>query len=160
ERHPAIDLLVNNAGLSARGSYLTAPPERIEEVVRINYLGSVWTTLAFLAGLGHGSHVANVVSVAGTFAMGPYSASKHAQLAFSRSLTVDLAPRGRIPAPLYPLVASPELVAGRLLRAIDRGQREVYVPRWYRPVAWLQPLFPSLLATARARTSRPSPRTE
>ena len=89
ERHPRIDLLVNNAGVAARGSFLDADPDRIEQVMRTNYLGSVWTTLAFLPGLAAGSHVVNVVSVAGTVAVGPYSASKHAQLAFSRSLAAS-----------------------------------------------------------------------
>jgi len=174
ERHPVIDLLVNNAGIPARGSFLTATPERIEEVTRVNYLGSVWTTLAFLPGLGRGSHVVNVVSVAGTVAGGPYSASKHAQLAFSRSLAVELAPRGiavhtvnpgfvetpgfpqrgRIPRPLYGLVARPELVAERALAAVDSGKGEVFVPRWYRPGAWAQALVPGLVASARGRTSR------
>ena len=45
ERHPRIDLLVNNAGVGARGNYLDVDPERIEQVLRVNYLGSVWTTL-------------------------------------------------------------------------------------------------------------------
>src|SRR5439155_7791659 len=93
ERHPRIDLLVNNAGIGARGGFLGADPETIEAVVRTNYLGSVWTLRAFLPGLGPGSHVVNVVSVAGTVAIGPYSASKHAQLAFSRTIAVELAPR-------------------------------------------------------------------
>jgi short-subunit dehydrogenase len=120
----------------------------------------------------------NVVSVAGTVAMGPYSASKHAQLAFSRSLAVELAPRGihvhtvnpgfvetpgfpqrgRIPFPLDRLVVQPPFVAKRILAAVDGDRREVYVPRWYRPVAWLQALAPSVLATARVRTARRLPR--
>jgi NAD(P)-dependent dehydrogenase (short-subunit alcohol dehydrogenase family) len=177
-RHPRIDLLVNNAGVAARGSFLDAEPERIEQVVRVNYLGSVWATLAFLPGLGEGSHVVNLVSVAGTFAMGPYSASKHAQLAFSRSLAVELAPRGvrvhtvnpgfvetpgfpqreRFPGPLGRLVAQPSLVVERLLDAVDKDKREIVVPRWYRPVAWVQALAPGLVANARARTSRRRPR--
>src|ERR671933_188521 len=43
------------------------------------------------------SHVVNVVSVAGTVAFppgGPYAASKHAQLAFSRATAAQLARRG------------------------------------------------------------------
>jgi NAD(P)-dependent dehydrogenase (short-subunit alcohol dehydrogenase family) len=179
-RHPEIDLLVNNAGIAARGSFLDAEPERIADVVRVNYLGSVWATRAFLPALRAGSHVVNVVSVAGLVANGPYSASKHAQLAFSRSLAVELAPlgvrvhtvspgfvetpgfpqRGRIPAPLYRLVARPSLVVERLLAAADRDTREIVVPRWYRPAAWVQALAPGLLASARARTSRSSPRSE
>lgn len=178
ERHPRIDLLVNNAGVAARGSFLDAAPERIEQTIRVNYLGSVWSTLAFLPGLGEGSHVVNVVSVAGTVADGPYSASKHAQLAFSRSLALELAPRGikvhtvnpgfvetegfpqreRLGPLLGRLVVDPPAVVARLLAAVDHDRREITVPRWYRPAAWVQALAPGALATARARTSRPRPR--
>src|SRR5207249_11394403 len=49
-RHPRIDLLVNNAGVAGRTSYLDGDAGRIENVIRVNYLGSVWTTLAFLPG--------------------------------------------------------------------------------------------------------------
>jgi len=174
DRHPHVDLLVNNAGVGVRGDFLDSPPEKIERVLQVNYLGSVWTTLAFLPGLARGSHLVNLVSVAGLFAVGPYSASKHAQLAFSRSLAVELAPRGisvhtvnpgfvetegfpqrgRIPGPLYRFVAQPPLVGERLLQAVDRDKREIVVPRWYRPAAWAQALAPGLVVTVRARTSR------
>ena len=172
-RHPRIWLLVNNAGIGARSDYLDADAQRIEDVMRVNYLGSVWSTLAFLPGLGEGSHVANVVSVAGTVAIGPYSASKHAQLAFSRSIAVELAPRGvrvhtinpgfvetpgfpqreRIPGPLYRLVVEPPFVVERLLAAVDGDKREVVVPRWYRVASWAQALAPGLFANLRSRRS-------
>jgi NAD(P)-dependent dehydrogenase (short-subunit alcohol dehydrogenase family) len=175
ERHPRIDLLVNNAGVGARASFLSADAETIERVVRVNYLGSVWAARAFLPGLGPGSHVVNVVSVAGTVATGPYSASKHAQLAFSRSLAAELAPRGVkvhtinpgfVETPGFPqrgarfgplasrLVADPELVVARLLEAVDKDRREIFVPRWYRPAAWVQALAPALVANGRARRER------
>jgi NAD(P)-dependent dehydrogenase (short-subunit alcohol dehydrogenase family) len=179
ERHRHIDLLVCNAGIPARGTYLTAGAERIERVIGVNYLGSVWSTLAFLPGLGEGSHVVNVVSVAGTVAGGPYSASKHAQLAFSRSIAVELAARGikvhtvnpgfvetegfvqraRFGPLLGRLVIDPPLVVERLLDAVDRDRREITVPRWYRPAAWVQALAPGTLASARGRTSRRRART-
>jgi NAD(P)-dependent dehydrogenase (short-subunit alcohol dehydrogenase family) len=178
ERHPRIDLLVNNAGVAAGGGFLTAEPERVEQTIRVNYLGSVWATLAFLPGLGQGSHVVNLVSVAGTVANGPYSASKHAQLAFSRSLALELAPRAvkvhtvnpgyvetegfqqreRFGPLLGRLVIDPPLVVERLLAAVDKDRREITVPRWYRPAAWVQALAPGALANARARTSRRQPR--
>lgn len=174
ERHPHIDLLVNNAGIGARGNYLGADPDAIERVIRVNYLGSVWSTLAFLPGLGPGSHIVNLVSVAGTVAVGPYSASKHAQLAFSRSLAVELAPRGisvhtvnpgfvetegfpqreRFGPFLSRFVVDPPLVVQRLLDAVDKEKREIVVPRWYRAAAWAQALAPGVVVTARARTSR------
>ncbi len=179
ERHPRIDLLVNNAGVGVRDTFLGADPEAIEQVIRVNYLGSVWTTRAFLPGLGAGSHVVNLVSVAGTVAIGPYSASKHAQLAFSRSLAVELAPRGVkvhtvnpgfVETPGFPqrgarlgpmgsrVVVDPPLVVERLLDAVDKDKREIVVPRWYRVASWVQALAPGFVANARARTSRRRPR--
>ena len=99
ERHPAIHLLVNNAGMPARGTFLAVEPDLVRRVMEVNYLGGVWCTRALLPGLrwaasaGSGAHVVNLVSVAGTTAFAPagaYAASKHAQLAFSRSLAAAL----------------------------------------------------------------------
>jgi NAD(P)-dependent dehydrogenase (short-subunit alcohol dehydrogenase family) len=174
ERHPHIDLLVCNAGVAGRSSYLDGNVEAIERVMRVNYFGSVWTVLAFLPGLGRGSHVVNVVSVAGTVAGGPYSASKHAQLAFSRSLARELAPRGVSVHTVNPgfvetegfpqrgrhgmfdrIVVDPPFVADRIVGAIARDRREIYVPWWYRPAVWGQALAPGLASrlptTRRAR---------
>ena len=71
-------------------NFLALEPERIEAVLQTNYLGGVWLRARARArGCSAGSHVVNVVSVAGVVAFapaGPYAASKHAQLAFSRSL--------------------------------------------------------------------------
>jgi NAD(P)-dependent dehydrogenase (short-subunit alcohol dehydrogenase family) len=171
ERHLRIDLLVNNAGVPARSNFLDGTPERIEQVMAVNYFGSVWTTLSLLEALGAGSHVVNVVSVAGTFAAGPYSASKHAQLAFSRSIAVELAARkvsvhtvnpGFVETPgfeqrrrlgplLSRLVVDPPFVVRRILEAIEHDKREIFVPRWYRAAAIAQALAPGLTARLRSR---------
>jgi NAD(P)-dependent dehydrogenase (short-subunit alcohol dehydrogenase family) len=165
ERHPRIDLLVNNAGIPMRGNYLDSEPTQMEAVMQTNYFGSVWCLLSFLPGLGEGSTLVNIVSVAGTVAVGPYSASKHAQLAFSRSIAVELAPRGIAVTSVLPgfvetpgfeqrrrfgllmrsLVVDPEFVARRTVEAVEHKRREIFVPRWYRPAAWLQALAPGLL---------------
>jgi NAD(P)-dependent dehydrogenase (short-subunit alcohol dehydrogenase family) len=174
ERHPQIGLLVCNAGIAARTTFLDGDPERIEQVLRVNYLGSLWTVRAFLPGLGRGSHLVLIVSVAGTLAGGPYSASKHAQLALSRSLAVELAPRGISVHTVNPglietegfpqrqglgrltgrLVADTPLVASRVLDAIEHDRREIFVPRWYRPFAWVQALAPGTVARARSLRAR------
>lgn len=174
ERHPRIDLLVNNAGVPGRGTFLSLTPEQIETVLVTNYLGGVWCARAFLPGLGRGAHVVNLVSVAGTVSLsatGPYAASKHAQLAFSRALAGELAPRGiqvhsvlpgfvetegfpqrqRVGDRLYRLVVGPELVATRLVDAVEQGKREVFVPRWYRIFTVAQAVAPSLIARIAAR---------
>jgi NAD(P)-dependent dehydrogenase (short-subunit alcohol dehydrogenase family) len=171
ERHPRIELLVNNAGIAGRVPFLDATPEVVESVVRTNYLGSVWCLRAFLHGLGQGAHVVNVVSVAGLVAVGPYSASKHAQLAFSRSVAVELAPRGiavhtvnpgfvetpgfpqrgRFGSGFHRFVATPELIASRIVAAVEHDRREIVIPRWYTPAVWAQALAPGLVARARGR---------
>ena len=180
QRHPRIELLVNSAGIPGRSSFVHSEPEAIEEIVRINYLGSVWSTRAFIPALeaGRPSHVVNIVSVAGTVAVrraGPYSAAKHAQLAFSRSLAVELASRGIhvhtispgfIETPGFPqtwltdrpllrrAVAEPELVAERVVTAVERGVVETFVPRWYRTFAVIQAVAPGTLARLQAARRR------
>src|SRR5262249_22510981 len=95
ERHHTVDLLVNNAGMPARETFLDADLDLVERVLAVNYLGGVWCTRALLPALkrSRAAHVVNVVSVAGAIAFarsGPYVASKHAQLAFSRCLRPTL----------------------------------------------------------------------
>jgi NAD(P)-dependent dehydrogenase (short-subunit alcohol dehydrogenase family) len=169
-RHPAVHVLVNNAGVPGRAGFLDADPERIEEVTRINYLGGVWCVRAFLPALEAAapSHVVNIVSVAGTVAAGTsglYTAAKHAQLAFSRSLGAEVTPRGiRVHAVLpgfietegfpqysvhprwmHALIGTPDDVARAVLRALDRNRSEVTVPRYYRVGTIAQWLFPGLV---------------
>jgi uncharacterized protein len=168
ERHPHIDLLVNNAGFTARTTFVDGDPEAIEAMLRTNYLAGVWMTNAFLPGLGVGSHIVNIVSIAGEVAEGPYSASKHAQLAFSRTIAVELAPRGisvhtvkpgLIETPGFPhrhrglmaraVTVGPSLVVTRILGAIEHNRREITVPRWYRVFALLQAVMPATFARGR-----------
>ena len=186
KRHPALHLLVNNAGIPARTSFFGADPDRIEEALRVNYLGSVWCLRAFLPALEAAapSDVVNVVSVAGTVAFprgGPYAATKHAQLAFSRASAAELRRRGIRVHTILPgfvetegfpqrtrlrsgllrrLVIEPEAVARAILHALARDRPEVYVPWFYRGAALAQTLAPSVFArvlsrrAGRARTPR------
>jgi uncharacterized protein len=183
-RHPQVKLLVNNAGVPGRVRFLDAEPERIERVLRTNYLGSVWCLRAFYPALRAAapSSVVNVVSVAGTVAFppsGPYAASKHAQLAFSRATGAQLRGEGIhvltvnpglvhtegfpnrevIPSALARrLVIDADVVADHVLRSLARGRTETFVPWWYRLAAIGQVLAPgataSLLGRARYRTIR------
>jgi short-subunit dehydrogenase len=171
ERHPAIKLLVNNAGIPGGGGFLDVDAERIEQVTAINYLGSVWALRAFLPALERAapSHVVTMVSVAGTVAIGtsgPYTAAKHAQLAFSRAVGVELEPRGirvhsiapgwvetdRFPDPTVTrrlpswAVIDADRVARAVLRALDRNRRETFVPVWFRPAPIFQAVTPGLVA--------------
>lgn len=168
ERHPRIGLLVNNAGIPGRTSFQEGDPEVVERLIRVNYLGSVWCLRAFLPGLRAAapSDVVNIVSVSGVVAgppSGPYSASKHAQLAFSRTVAAELRgegirvhtvkpgfartegfPQDWLPAPVQRIVIGPGEVADHVLRSLERGRGETTVPWFYGPLGALQDVMPNL----------------
>jgi uncharacterized protein len=171
-RHREIKLLVNNAGIPARATFLEGDAERIEQVMRTNYLGGVWCLRAFLPGLeaARPSDVVDVVSVAGTVAFppsGPYSASKHAQLAFSRATSASLRTRGIRVHTVNPgfvetegfpqrsvlgsgffrrAVIEPEDVARHIADLVGEPPSETTIPRWYRWPGVLQALAPNTVA--------------
>ena len=181
-RHPKIGLLVNNAGIPGRVGFLEATDERIEQVTDVNYLGGVWCLRAFLPALeaARPSHVVNVVSVAGTVSgagtSGLYTAAKHAQLAFSRSVTAELRPRGVavhtilpgfaetegfpqrsvLPRAAHPFILEPDDVARAVVRAVERNRREVHVPAYYRVATLAQALTPGIVARVGGRMSKPA----
>ncbi len=173
-RHPAVALLVNNAGVPGRGTFVSTSPETVERVLETNYLGGVWCSRAFLPGLrvaAPHAHVVNVVSIAGTIAFapaGPYAAAKHAQLAFSRSLAATLRAEGIQVHTLLPgfvetegfkprttlksslmrrFVIDSEDVANAIVEAVEKAKREITIPWFpYRFASMFQALFPGLLA--------------
>jgi hypothetical protein len=175
-RHPAVHLLVNNAGMPARGTFLAVDPDLVQRVMEVNYLGGVWCTRALLPGLRAGAsagglHVVNLVSVAGTVAFAPagaYAAAKHAQLAFSRSLAAALRGSGIGVHSVLPgfvetegfpqkgvlgsrllsrFVIDPPRVAEAIVDAVEKNKREVTVPWFpYRLISILQALMPGVMA--------------
>ncbi|HEX2293053.1 MAG TPA: SDR family NAD(P)-dependent oxidoreductase [Gaiellaceae bacterium] len=183
ERHPRIELLVNNAGVSGRTpgdarrrGFVDTDPEWVEQVVRINFLGAVWCLRAFLPALeaARPAHVVNVASVAGTIAVPPglYAATKHALVAFSRSLAATLPAQGIhvhtvnpgfVETPGFPqrgvlgnrllerAVVTPEYTARRIVSAVERNRPEIFVPGWYRVPAVAQALAPGLVSRLLAR---------
>jgi NAD(P)-dependent dehydrogenase (short-subunit alcohol dehydrogenase family) len=168
ERHPRIGMVVNNAGVAARDGFLSIEPERLERVFAVNFFGTVWPTRAFVPALEAGapSHLVNMSSVAGTVAFGPYSASKHAQLAFSRTMASQLRARGIRVLSVKPgyietegfpqrsrmgpfgrlFVRDPEYVVERILKAVDRGRTELTAPWFYWPASAAQALLPGLVS--------------
>jgi NAD(P)-dependent dehydrogenase (short-subunit alcohol dehydrogenase family) len=175
ERHPKIDILVSNAGVPGRTRFLDGDPEVIERLIRINYLGSVWCLRAFLPGLQAAapSDVVNIVSVAGVVAVprtGPYSASKHAQLAFSRAVSAELRaqgirvhtvkpgfaetegfPQSWLPPRLQRVVIGPDDVAAHVLRSLEEGRGESSVPWFYGPLGPAQDVMPNLFTRVLSR---------
>ncbi len=170
-RHPAINLLVNNAGEAMRDRFIEAGDcMDTEDVMKTNYLGSVWMAHALLGGLidaAPSADIINMVSAGATITnphSGPYAASKSAQLAFSRSLAADLRPHGVRVHSILPGKADTEghpqktsssffslskvmgtdveTVADAALSRVGKKSSEIYVPKILRAVAVLNTAIP------------------
>ena len=166
ELHGGLDVLVNNAGIPGGGSFEHLTAEQIDRVIRVNVLGVLQGTRAFLPMLlerGRG-HVVNVASLAGRFATpghSVYTASKHAVVAFSEALAYELAPRGIRVTSVNPgfavtegfpqtgvppfLVLSSDRVAEVIVDVVRRDMGpEVSVPRAVGPLQAFRVLVPPL----------------
>lgn len=173
-----LDVLVNNAALSKHKHVLDVTPEEAEQVMRVNFMACVWTTLAALPHmlrLGGGT-IVNVSSFAAKVTPpreALYAASKAAMNAFSEGLWHDLAGSGihtaivnpgpidteiwekaEQPVAYHGRKYSPELVADAIVEAIVRRRYECTVPK-LNPMLMtaraLRLVAPGLMRTGMAR---------
>jgi NAD(P)-dependent dehydrogenase (short-subunit alcohol dehydrogenase family) len=98
-RHGRLDVLVNCAGVEARGGLDEVTDEDCERVLDVNVVGMLRTMRAALPHLKESSSAAivNTSSVAadvGMSGLALYSASKGAVLAMTRAVAADLLPHG------------------------------------------------------------------
>jgi short-subunit dehydrogenase len=176
EIHGRCDVLVNNAGVPQGGSFQRLSAQEIERIVRINLLGVVLGTHAFLPMLlaQRRGHVVNVASLAGRFAVpgaAVYSATKHGVVAFSESLHYELKPKGILVTTVNPgftrtegfpmtgtptpLVMTADRVARVLVDVVRRDRApEVSIPRTYSAAQVFRVLTPPLYRWGLERGAR------
>jgi NADP-dependent 3-hydroxy acid dehydrogenase YdfG len=150
------DVLVNSAGVRGGGGFASLDYKEIERQVRVNVLGVMFGTRAFLpAMLARGKgHVVNLGSLAGRFATpgNPiYGATKHAVVAFSEALNYDTEARavhvtavnpGFVDTEGFPQRDLPDwavLKMSSVTDAIVKVVREDIAPEYSVP-RWLSPL--------------------
>jgi 3-oxoacyl-[acyl-carrier protein] reductase len=99
ERHGALDIVCANAGIFPSARLEDMTPEDIEQVIGVNFKGTVYivqAALQELAASGHG-RVVITSSITGPITGYPgwshYGASKAAQLGFIRTAAIELAPK-------------------------------------------------------------------
>jgi len=94
EQHGAIDVLCNNAGISAIGDVVTSTPDEWERVFAVNVFGAANMSRAFLpamraAGRGAIVNTCSVVASVGLVERAVYGASKGAVLALTKAMAAD-----------------------------------------------------------------------
>jgi 3-oxoacyl-[acyl-carrier protein] reductase len=99
ERHGGLDIVCANAGIFPSGKLEELTPEDIDQVLAVNFKGTVFivqAALSALAASGHG-RVIITSSITGPITGYPgwshYGASKAAQLGFLRTAAMELAPK-------------------------------------------------------------------
>jgi len=154
-----LDLLVANAGIAYYEPIVTQSLDKIELMTEVNWLGTVYTVkaaLPFLLEAGGGGHIVVMSSGAGLRGFpgaAAYSATKAAQRMFAEALRHELAGTGVSVTSVFPgevrtslhdhegtrmpewyrggpRAASPEVLAGRILAAVERDSRRLH----YRPL--------------------------
>ena len=163
-----LDVMVNNAGILLVGPFLEEDDAATERQLAVNVMGVVHGMRAALPRMrerGRGQ-VVNVASSASWIAPPnevTYAATKHAVLALSDGVRLELAGSGVIVTAVYPglvetelsrgthppratRLITPEEVAAAVLRGIRERRSEVFVPRELAAI-----LRANRMATSRAR---------
>jgi 3-oxoacyl-[acyl-carrier protein] reductase len=99
ERHGSLDIVCANAGIFPSGRLEDLTPDDVEQVLAVNFKGTVFIVQAALAALAQSGHGRVIVtsSITGPITGYPgwshYGASKAAQLGFIRTAAMELAPK-------------------------------------------------------------------
>ncbi len=107
EKYGRIDILINCAGIWIEGPLESNEPKKIEAVLKVNTLGTMLLTRAFLPQFKKqkSGQIVNIISMAG-LAEKPdrsvYYASKWAVTGFTKCLRLELAPFGIAVLGCYP----------------------------------------------------------
>jgi len=99
ERHGSLDIVCANAGIFPSGRLEDLTPDDVEQVLAVNFKGTVFIVQAALAALAQSGHGRVIVTssitgpITGYTGWSHYGASKAAQLGFIRTAAMELAPK-------------------------------------------------------------------
>ena len=182
EELDGLDVLINNAGIGAVGSFDQADAERLRHIMEVNFFAPVELIRELLPLLERSDQpvIANVGSVLSQFAVpdkSEYCASKFALRGFSEALRYELREDGIAVVNFHPnttrseffdnlvdqdgelktnpLSMSPEKVAAKLIKSIERRSPEVTLTLSGKAVVWAKHLFPKLTGRIVGRLRQP-----
>lgn len=138
-RHPRIDILINNAGVSISQYFMDIKQEDFKRIFDINFWGTVYCTRHFLPDMVKGgSRIVNIIS--GFALMGfpgktAYGASKSAIMGFSNALKTELASSGVNVCLVIPPPLDTGLVKnGKHIDALKREQEVMFLKEKGQPL--------------------------
>ncbi len=174
-----LDLLINNAGVGATGRFESADPDRLRQVMEVNFFAPVELIRLGLPLLKQGNRpmIVNLGSIVGLRATPyntEYSASKFAIQGFGEALRTELVPEGvdlltvcpgtteteffdvlleETDQPKWPehKPVSPLEVASEAVRAIRKGKHQIIPYKWGKVCWWLNRLSPRFMDWVMAR---------
>jgi NAD(P)-dependent dehydrogenase (short-subunit alcohol dehydrogenase family) len=129
--HPAMDVVMNIAGVSAWGTVSTLTHEHWKSMVDINLMGPIHVIECFvppMVAARNGGHLVNVSSAAGVVALpwhAAYSASKYGLRGLSEVLRFDLARHGIGVSVVVPGAVKTPLVQTVQIAGVDREDPNV-----------------------------------
>ena len=126
EEHGRLDLLINNAGLSADALLLRLKEEDWERVLRTNLSGVFHCTKAAVRAMVRARHgrivnLTSVVAEMGNAGQVAYAAAKAGVIGFTKSLAREVAGRGITVNAVAPGLVETDMTAG-----LDDAQRSFY----------------------------------
>ena len=132
DRWGQIDVLVNNAGDAVFGHGVNTPDKAWMHALDVNLMSAVRFVRGALPHMHAGGRIVNIASVSGhTMVAGlvDYQAAKAAMLAFSKSISIELAPSGILVNAVCPgSIRTPlwESLAAQLVPAVAPSPDEVF----------------------------------
>ena len=139
QRHGAIDVLVNSAGITGgNGAAWELSPEIWRRVIEVNLIGCYLTCRAVVPRMlekGYG-RIVNIASVAGKEGnpnASHYSASKAGLIGFTKSLGKELATRGILVNAVTPAAAKTEIFDSMSQQHIDYMLAKIPMNRFLLP---------------------------
>ena len=168
-----LDILINNAGISAHGRFTEASPDRLRQIMEVNFFAAAELIREATPMLSQGRrpivvNIGSILARRGIPRNSEYCASKFALQGLSEAIRPELATRGiellmvnpgptdteffdhllekdEAPAWKQPHGTPTKLVARKTVRAIERGLYEI-VPSWSgKLLLWMNRLSPRLV---------------
>lgn len=164
--HHHIDILINNAGTVVGGDFSNYNRNDIDRLIRINLLGTLHTTRAFIDSITkqNDGHIVNIASAAGRMAnpkMSVYAGSKWGIIGWSESLRLELSSTSKVnvttvepsyintglfegvtPPILTPLLDA-EAISKKIIKAVQKNKIHLREPFMVKILPFLKGVLPS-----------------